>query len=61
VAQDGDPGDRLPAGSSACRTPPLAGGTPGPIDEPKQLGSSTSRAFLTDEEFAAQKAKILGG
>ena len=35
--------------------------SPGPIDEPKQLGQLHEQGVLTDEEFAAQKAKILGG
>ncbi|MGZ5317964.1 MAG: SHOCT domain-containing protein [Actinomycetota bacterium] len=42
--------------------PPAAGGmAPGAIDELKQLGQLHEQGVLTDEEFAAQKAKILGG
>ena len=42
--------------------PPAAGGmSPGAIDELKQLGQLHEQGVLTDEEFAAQKAKILGG
>jgi hypothetical protein len=41
---------------------PAAGGmAPGAIDELKQLGQLHEQGVLTDEEFAAQKAKILGG
>lgn len=41
---------------------PAAGGmSPGAIDELKQLGQLHEQGVLTDEEFAAQKAKILGG
>ena len=41
---------------------PAAGGmSPGAIDELKQLGELHDNGVLTDEEFAAQKAKILGG
>ena len=35
--------------------------SPGAIDELKQLGELHDNGVLTDEEFAAQKAKILGG
>ena len=38
--------------------PPAAG--PDPIEQLKQLGELHSSGVLTDEEFAAQKAKILG-
>jgi hypothetical protein len=31
-----------------------------PIEQLKQLGSLHAQGILTDEEFAAQKAKILG-
>jgi hypothetical protein len=31
-----------------------------PIDELKELGELHSSGVLTDEEFAAQKAKLLG-
>ena len=38
--------------------PPAAG--PDPIEQLKQLGELHSQGVLTDEEFAAQKAKLLG-
>ena len=37
--------------------PPAAGST---IDQLKELGELKSQGILTEEEFAAQKAKILG-
>jgi hypothetical protein len=33
---------------------------PDPIEQLKQLGELHAQGVLTDEEFAAQKAKILG-
>ena len=33
---------------------------PDPIEQLKQLGALHEQGILTDEEFAAQKAKILG-
>jgi hypothetical protein len=33
---------------------------PDPIEQLKQLGELKSQGILTEEEFAAQKAKILG-
>jgi hypothetical protein len=38
---------------------PAAAG-PDPIEQLKQLGELKQQGILTDEEFAAQKAKILG-
>jgi hypothetical protein len=32
-----------------------------PIEQLKQLGALHQQGILTDEEFAAQKAKLLGG
>jgi hypothetical protein len=41
---------------------PAAGGmSQASIDELKQLGQLHDQGVLTDEEFAAQKAKILSG
>ncbi len=34
--------------------------SPGAIDELKQMAELHDQGVLTDEEFAAQKAKILG-
>lgn len=43
-----------PAGS------PPAAPAPDPIAQLKQLGELHAQGVLTDEEFAAQKAKVLG-
>jgi hypothetical protein len=40
--------------------PPPAPAGPDPIEQLKQLGALHEQGILTDEEFAAQKAKILG-
>jgi Short C-terminal domain len=39
---------------------PPAPPPPDPIEQLKQLGELHSQGVLTDEEFAAQKAKLLG-
>jgi len=40
--------------------PPQGGGGPDPIAQLKELGELHAQGVLTDEEFAAQKAKLLG-
>jgi hypothetical protein len=40
---------------------PAAAPAADPIEQLKQLGALHEQGILTDEEFAAQKAKILGG
>ena len=60
VAQDEAIQDN--AYQQAAPPPSAAGGmSAGAIDELKQLGQLHEQGILTDEEFAAQKAKILGG
>ena len=39
---------------------PAAGGTSSVIDQLKELGELKAQGILTEEEFAAQKAKLLG-
>jgi hypothetical protein len=39
---------------------PAPAAAPDPIEQLKQLGQLHEQGVLTDEEFAAQKAKILG-
>jgi hypothetical protein len=39
---------------------PAPEAAPDPIEQLKQLGQLHEQGILTDEEFAAQKAKILG-
>jgi len=40
--------------------PPPAAAAPDPFEELKQLAQLHEQGILTDDEFAAQKAKILG-
>jgi len=40
--------------------PPPAAPEADPIEQLKQLGQLHAQGILTDEEFAAQKAKLLG-
>jgi hypothetical protein len=40
--------------------PPPAAAAPDPIEQLKELGELHAQGVLTDEEFAAQKAKLLG-
>jgi hypothetical protein len=40
--------------------PPAAAPAPDPIQQLKELGELHQQGVLTDEEFAAQKAKLLG-
>jgi hypothetical protein len=43
----------------AAPPPPAAPAAPDPIAQLKQLGELHEQGILTDEEFAAQKAKVL--
>ncbi len=45
------------AAPEAASPPPAAAST---IDQLKELGELKSQGILTEEEFAAQKAKLLG-
>jgi len=40
--------------------PPVGGGGQDPIEQLKDLAALKNQGILTEEEFAAQKAKILG-
>jgi len=44
----------------AAPAPAPAAAAPDPIAQLKELGELHAQGILTDEEFAAQKAKILG-
>ena len=57
-AQQDDYGYQEPAPAA-----PAAAAAPAvdPIEQLKQLGALHEQGILTDEEFAAQKAKLLGG
>ena len=50
-----------PAPVAAAPPPPAAPSESDVIAQLKQLGELRDSGILTDEEFAAQKAKILGG
>jgi hypothetical protein len=47
-------------GEPAPAPPPAAAPPPDPIEQLKELGQLHQQGVLTDEEFAAQKAKLLG-
>lgn len=49
-----------PEAPEAYAPPPAAGPTPDAIEQLKQLAALKDQGILTEEEFAAQKAKILG-
>jgi len=44
----------------AAAPAPAAGGASSTIDQLKELGELKAQGILTEEEFAAQKAKLLG-
>lgn len=46
--------------AAAPPPPPAAAPEPDPIERLKELGELHDSGVLTDEEFAAQKAKVLG-
>jgi hypothetical protein len=50
-----DPGYAAPGTAT-----PMAGEGPDPIEQLKELAALKQQGILTDEEFAAQKAKVLG-
>jgi len=54
AAQQAPPPEAAPAPAAA------AGGESSMIDQLKQLGELKAQGILTEEEFAAQKAKLLG-
>ena len=48
-----------PAAPAAAPPPPPAGDQSAMIEQLKQLGELHAQGILTDDEFAAQKAKLL--
>lgn len=48
------------AEAPAAEAPSTSGGEQSVIDQLKQLGELKEQGILTEEEFAAQKAKLLG-
>jgi hypothetical protein len=50
-----------PSSAAPVQAPPApAAAAPDPIEQLKELGALKTQGILTEEEFAAQKAKILG-
>ncbi|HEX7278231.1 MAG TPA: SHOCT domain-containing protein [Solirubrobacterales bacterium] len=49
-----------PPQQAAAAPPAPAGGESSMIDQLKELGELKAQGILTEEEFAAQKAKLLG-
>jgi len=49
-----------PAPPAPAPTAPQGGGEQSTIDQLKELGQLKEQGILTEEEFAAQKAKLLG-
>ncbi|HUB98837.1 MAG TPA: SHOCT domain-containing protein [Solirubrobacterales bacterium] len=49
-----------PQAAAPAPAAPPAGGESSMIDQLKQLGELKEQGILTEEEFAAQKAKLLG-
>ena len=49
-----------PQAAAPAPPPAPAGGESSLIDQLKQLGELKAQGILTEEEFAAQKAKLLG-
>lgn len=54
-----EPQQQAPAPAAPAPAAP-AGGEQSVIDQLKQLGELKAQGILTEEEFAAQKAKLLG-
>jgi hypothetical protein len=59
-AQQEAPQQQAPAPAPEAAPAAPAGGEASLIDQLKQLGELKSQGILTEEEFAAQKAKLLG-
>jgi hypothetical protein len=55
-----EPQDQQGGYEQAPPPPPAAEPQPDPIGQLKQLAALKDQGILTDEEFAAQKAKVLG-
>jgi hypothetical protein len=59
--QGPDPSAAPPEPTYAAPAPAPAPPARDPIEQLKELGALKEQGILTDAEFAAQKAKILGG
>ena len=58
-AEQGESSPAYLGGGDPAAAPPPAAAGPDPIEQLKELGQLHQQGILTDEEFAAQKAKIL--
>jgi hypothetical protein len=58
--QEGQQVEQAPPQQAAPAPAAPAGGESSMIDQLKQLGELKEQGILTEEEFAAQKAKLLG-
>jgi Short C-terminal domain len=58
-AEQEAPPEAAPAPTAAAPAP-AAAGSQSTIDQLKELGELKQQGILTEEEFAAQKAKLLG-
>jgi hypothetical protein len=54
-------GQQAPAAPVAAAPAPASGSGESTIDQLKELASLKAEGVLTEDEFAAQKAKLLGG
>jgi hypothetical protein len=61
VAHNRNSNDAPPEEYEAAPAPPPAAAPASDMDQLKQLAELHTSGALTDEEFAAAKAKILGG
>jgi hypothetical protein len=59
-AEQGQTSPAYLGGAQAAPPPAPAAAPAAPIDQLKELGELHASGVLTDEEFAAQKAKLLG-
>jgi hypothetical protein len=59
-AEQGQSSPAYLGGSAQAPAPAPAAPAADPIQQLKELGELRAQGILTDEEFAAQKAKILG-
>jgi hypothetical protein len=59
AAQEQQQYEQQAAPPQAAPAPPAGGGS-STIDQLKELGELKAQGILTEEEFAAQKAKLLG-
>jgi Short C-terminal domain len=60
AAQEEPQQPQAPVAAPPATAAPAAGGQ-STIDQLKELGELKAQGILTEEEFAAQKAKLLGG